>query len=260
MNPTNRRRRSLALVAAALCTPLVAAFSAHAGVLYINSSEVEITSIGPSVMSAKYRMSENSFDQSLSRNSGTAPGDFIQSALGNNSSLSGREWEFSLKHRAGEGFIFSMSDGAFSKTLAWGNFSMPIAGTVTTTLAGVTPGAPFNALYLDAQAERAGAFMTFHSLTFSAAGHDVADGSLFAGAATLGTGPISQTIISSADLSTVDWVLKGRLIGNRDSLPEGDDLVRYMISARQVDFAVIPAPGAIAALIVVGALARRRRR
>lgn len=245
--------RTTVIVAAAVS--LSVASSALAGRVWINSNQVQNFVETGSVGQAKYRLSQNNFDMSLDRGQGTNPGQFQSLNLGNNNALSGRTFDFTLRHIAGEGLIFTMLNtvSRSSSTLAWGSFTTPPSGSVFTTIGGAEPAATdnpdanrrsFNALILTATSTRNNSSMTFSNLAFTS-GLSLQDGALFGGAAsTPGTGNIAQRVVSDTNLASIDWTLTGSLTGSRDNSAGGDETVKFTIAEKIASFRVVVIPAA----------------
>lgn len=250
--------------------------AAQAGSLYINSSNVAVTS-EYAVAQAKYRLSHANFDQSLDNGAGTSAGNFIQGGLGNNSFLASRSYNVSLEHKAGQGFIFTMNDGATTSVLSWGTFASTPAGTTTAALNGKSAQwSSFNGLLIEARASRTDSWFEFSNVSFNAAGLTVADGSLDTSGtinpATTGPGYsgmpdaagfYTQKLISDMDLSTIDWTFSATVKGFRDAVSGGDETVRFTIGAKNYSYTlnIVPLPGpAMMGMAGLGALACVRRR
>ncbi|MCC5786790.1 MAG: hypothetical protein JJU33_08835 [Phycisphaerales bacterium] len=238
-----------------------AATAASAGQVWINSDDITGVTVNQTVAAQKYRLSNNNWDMSLANQSSTAnSADFIQANLGNNAQLSGRSYSFIVEHVAGQGFAFFMADMTGSTILSWGAGLAFLGGTNAADLNSVLPNRSFNSIELEAWVRRDNASMSFSDLQFFAPDLDV-DGSFFAGVAENGDGPITQRIVSDADLSLFDWSLTGTLVGARDSSAAGDETVRFEIRQQNIDFVVIPLPtGAGLAGLGLGLVALRRRR
>ncbi len=252
----------------ALSLALLAAAPALADLVYIESPLVTVHGETGAVGGGKYRLSHANFDQSLDRGTGTLPGNFISLNLGNNTALSARTYDFSFKHIADEGFIFSMTNTAdnTTTTLSWGTFTVTPPGTNAALLNGFAPGDYFNALKVEARATRSGSSMSFSNLSFFAPALTIADGAFSSGTVTPLVGgpgdPLGfniQHLVADVNLALYDWELTGTIGGQRDAVASGDEEVRFQVIAKVVDATIVPEPGT-AALLLLGGLALLRRR
>jgi hypothetical protein len=221
-----------------------------------------------SVFTAKYRMSNTNFDQSIDDGRGTTiiggQPTFISNGIGNNSQMSNVTYNFSIEHIAGEGFIFKMnSANVLNPTnfeLGWGDFTTTPAQTSTVKYAtqmgaGTTPGNPFNILHIEARADNSAFSMAYSNLVFT--GLDTVG--LITGQTASG-GIQDQWLYSSSDLSQINWKLTGQLIGARTGAG-GDETVRWTLSAKSGSAVPEPSTWAMLALPLAGAaFARLRRR
>ncbi len=269
------------LVAAA--TLSAAGASAQAAPLYfINSNNAQFSSAGTPVATARYLLSNTNYDINITNStSSVTPTNIVTGNLGNNATLSGRTFEFTLEHRAGEGFIFSLtspaagSSSALSSTVAWGTFSTSLTGNVAASLNGDTPDESFNVISLFARGDRNQSSMAFENLSFSSTTLSLADGGFVTGVASTSAGgtptgfftnaptttafnQYTQSLVSTADLSQHDWTLTGSLTGARVG-SGGDAQVAFEIKMRNATVAVIPEPS-MAILPLTGLLLVRRRR
>ena len=265
-----RQFRARTMGSLALLATFAAAPVANAGLIYINSPLVSGSWTGGSVAQAKYRLSHANWDQSLDRGTGTSSGNFISNDLGNNRANSAKSWTFSFSHLPGEGFVFSMTDPASSSTsnLSWGSFESAPSGKTTSRINGSSPGAPFNALTLEARATRSGSSMNFADLRFTSPTLTLADGEFTSGTVTPWTrhagdpnGVFSQRLVADTDLSRHQWTLSGSLRGERDTSAGGDETVRFVIGASnfEVQIQAVPGPGGVAFASVIGVMFLLRR-
>lgn len=254
---TTNNRLSIAMLAAAL---LAGAAQAD---IFINSDQVTIDGFNGTAAAAQFRMSNSSWDMALDNGLGTSKSaNYISANLGNNNKLSDRTYAFTLTHLAGQGFSWELTDTGSGKTTtdSWGTFDVKPDGTVKSALNGLTPGASFNTLLVDARSTRSGSSMEFSRLAFNS-GLSIADGSFVAGVLTPSTsGPgdakgfWNQTLVSTTDLAKSNWSLTGLFHGQRIGGGD-DDAVGFSVSMRNATV-TIPAPGAFALLGVVGLLTR----
>jgi len=248
--------------------------AASAGIVYVNSSQLAPSAITDSVFAAKYRMSNSNFDQSIDNGAGTTPGMFISKNLGNNNQLKTREYFFQLDHRVGQGFVFTMTNGTSASTLAWGSgFSpaLPAGSGVAALLGGEAPGAAFNALLLEARAQRNNptSFVTFTDIVFSSPTLVIGDGAFSSGSITNSSAGITtlaftpevgraeQWLVSDSNLAVHDWSLSAIVRGSRDNASSGDELVRFSIAGMHVQ--TIPQPGTVVLAGLAFTLLIRRR-
>ncbi|MBX3355785.1 MAG: hypothetical protein KF724_08810 [Phycisphaeraceae bacterium] len=253
--------RSLAPLTAAIIS-MGAGGTAHAD-LYINSAVPSIDGFNGTAASVKYRMSNSNWDMSLDNGKGTgSTANFIGANLGNNNQMSSRTYEFTLTHLAGQGLIWQLTDlgSGSTTTQAWGAFESNPGGTVQSALNGITPGASFNTLLIEARATRSGSSLEFSNLAFNSE-LAVADGAFTSGVVTPSTGGPgnsngfwNQTLVSTTDLASANWSFTGQIQGIRSG-SGGDEEVRFTIAMRDANV-TIPAPGALA-LVLVGGLIRR---
>jgi len=250
--------RSWSTTAAILVTA-----SAASADLYINSDLATISGSSGTAAGAGYRMSNSNWDMSLNNGLGTAKSaNFISANLGNNKQLSESAYAFSLTHLSGQGFIWQLTNMETGKTTteAWGAFDSDPGGTVKSVLNGLTPGAAFNTILIEARATSSGSSMEFSNLAFNS-GLTVADGALVSGAVMPGkSGPgnlpgyWNQTIASTTNLADEKWSLTGIIRGQRSG-SSGDEEVRFTINMREGSVSV-PGPAGFALLGMAALLSR----
>lgn len=226
------------------------------------------------VAQARFRVSQTNFDQALYNGGSEGVGaNYMSQNIGNAATLSGEEFGFSLEHRTGQGFIFTLTNPTFTGNpfnLAWGTFSPALSGVdqESQALNGVRPGAAFDALRIEARAGSANTALQFGDLAFSGAGL-VSSGS-FAGStltpATNGSGDLAgfwtQWVVGDSNLALFNWTLTG-LIRSTTPSPIGDgETLRFRVEA--LDVAAVPLPAAgwllLSGLAGVFALGREARR
>lgn len=244
-----------------------------AGTYYVNSSDVSVlTAPTGSQVGAEFRLSPAAFDLSMNPGGGTGvfpdPNpDFLATHLGNLSAMSGVTFDFTLEHRLGQGFVFSVTrEGTgLTKVLAWGDgFSpaVPANATRSASLRGETPSfsdggaeTSFNALSLQARATLSGSSLTFSDLGFWSPTLLAGTGSFQSGTVTpltddpwvdpSGTLPATgywrQLLVADEDLADHNWTLSGSLNGTRSGIGQ-DDAVHFVIEGVNVS-ATFPSLG-----------------
>jgi hypothetical protein len=254
---------------AATLAILGCAGSAGAGMIYINSGQVQVSSINSTVAQAKYRLSNTNFDQSLDRGTGTSAGNFISAGLGNNAQLSARTYEFALENRPGEGLVFTMTDqtGLSASTLSWGTFSTVNAGTSVATINGVAAPTAFNSLRFEASSTRAGSSLGFSGMTFTSPTLSLADGAFASATISPSSGGpgeangfYSQRLVGDTNLALHAWTFRGLVTASRDSTASGDETVKFTVSVQDVTVTAVPTAGTAGLSGVVGLVAMRRPR
>jgi hypothetical protein len=252
---------------------LAAASVASAGTVYVNSNSLYAGAIGDSVVGAKYRLSNTNFDQSLDNGAGTntfggGKNTFIQSNLGNVSTLNPRTYDFTLEHQAGKGFLYTLKNGSTTTALVWGSGLSGVPGgavsaaslydSATTT---VTPGASFNSLYLEMRATNNTSQGTLSNLAFSGASvaggfiNESVDNTTAGYGGTVGYS--RQRLVSDTDLSSFNWTLTGSIALSKSGTG-GDEATKFTVIGQNVE--AVPEPTSMAVLALGGiALLRRRR-
>lgn len=250
---------------------------ATADMVYINSSLVTLSGGSTTVGNAKYRLSNNNFDQSIDNAQAVLlAADQVTSNWGNVSSLSGQTFNFSLEHRTGQGFILTLLNTSNStlRTVSWGSFASSPGGTNAATLNGIAPGAAFNSLQVESRASLSGSSMSFSNLNFT--GLSVADGVFSSGTTTPTTGsPLgfdTQRLVADVNLASFNWTLTGSFQGTKLSTGS-DEGVRFLVRFQQVtptfsplvDLTATPEPSSLiltscVAAIVAGVTLSRRKR
>jgi len=264
---TTLRRLSLL---AGLFTVLTSA--APAVTVSINHNAAVVAG-GDLVAGARIRASSNAWDMGLSNGSGFAGSNARRSNLAQGFTTPGRDFSFQLEHRAGEGFIFTVRDNNTNRAniQAWGQFaSPPVTANLVSTLGGLTPDSPFDALQINARATLANARTTFSNLMFTSADLDSTNGSFYGGSLTRTTaigsnsaGTATQNLLADVNLSNYSWTLSGDLTLIRQTGRNGANDVSLTINMVNVaaTAATIPEPAglSLAGAVLAGAVMRRRR-
>jgi MYXO-CTERM domain-containing protein len=249
--------------------------------VWIDSSQVTLSSTGVTVINARLRASAGGADQLLADGGGTnaTSGTTLAHNMGNVGAISSRDYAFTLEHRLGQGLIFQLVDTQTTPqtwVLAYGSGfapALPTAGPRTTvasqsTLGGVAPsGLPtFNSLRLEVQASEAHAggtaeLATLGGLYFSSPTLSLQDGAFEAitvtpttagstsgevvggVATTAANGFAFQRLVADESLTGHNWTLGGTVHLQRSGGGDGEG-VRMLISGQQVT-AVFPSVGPI---------------
>jgi hypothetical protein len=279
----------------------LAASPAVAGTIWVNDPALTVDSIDTIVFGAKYRLSPANFDQSLDSGGGTTgvPGgtNFLSTSRGNYAALNNATYGFTLEHRAGEGFIWSLTNPAGATfTQAWGSFAPAVvADQLAATLrssgadgniagAFVAPGGRYNAIHLESRASNrantTGPSVSYSDLVFTTPGLTQV-GSLVTGFTLVpgggdanpnwpdpNTDYHSQWFVADTDLAGQDWVLAGKVTLATAGFTGGniDESLKFGVSGKWTEFTpppVVPEPATWAMLIagfgLVGAAIRRRQ-
>ena len=227
---------------------------AQGAMYYINQAIPPLDSLGPLGAGFKYQVNNGNFDHQLYN--GNGPGttaNQIATNLGNVNQLSGRTYNFTVQHIAGQGFIFQMvnpATGGATTTLSWGTFETTPPGTTTTLLNGLAPPTSFNALDLIAQASLASSSFAFSNLVFTSPTLTSGGGTFAAGTVTPTTsGPgdplgfYTQRLVADVNLGAHNWTLSGTWLPTRSGGDGQVDLVNFIINARTVTLSTaIPEP------------------
>lgn len=246
---------------------LVGAMAAFSGPVL----EAQIVSLSnaatplPAIATARYRLDNGNWDMAIFNEQPGAPSaaDFVTMNLGNESTLSGDTFRFSLENRTGQGLIWKLYDnsdvnGPAGGTVAWGTFAPAIPAAPTTLvkadLDGELPSQFFNGINFELRAFATASEMHLSNVTFSGASvlGTIADVSAFYNNS--GSSYVAS-IASDTDLSTFDWTLSGQIKGVKNG--GGQESVAF-----NVQLVAIPEPGTYALVLgvlsVLGAGVRRR--
>lgn len=246
----------------------ILSFTASAANVSINQSAL---SSGTTVASARIRASNNAWDVGLSNGVDYSGSNSWHSAMASTFISPGRTYNFTLEHRAGQGFIFTVVDSRTARTTvqAWGNFSAPLPGNVLSTLGGHTATDSFNALQLESRATINGATTSFSDLVFTSS--DLSStGSFYDGTLTrttvIGSNPVGtakQSLLADVDLSSRTWTLSGTVGLIRGAGIGGADNVSFTVGMMNVAVPgpAVPEPSgaALLAAALAGLTMRRRR-
>ncbi len=246
------------LLFAALCAAIGS--SAQGAQVYINSNQFFAGPGATTVWTAKYRISNSGFDQSLS----IPTAQNVNADLGNRSALSGQAYSFTLQNVVGQGVRLSMQKQPSSTltVLSWG--SAALGGANAATLNTLTPfSASYNTLKLQSRAT-SGSGNPNPSFTVSAFAltGPTTSGSFVSNTVTSTTGDagspgfFTQYAVAKLNLATVNWTLTGTVSGIRAG-GSGDELSRFTVDAQQAN--PVPEPATLAALLI-GAVGIARRR
>jgi hypothetical protein len=247
------------------------AVSAQAGVITLNADPSLVVS-STSGINVRYRVSNTNWDHLIATSSNVTPSTIVSTAnLGTHTQLNNALFNFTLAYSPATGVSFRLqhvSGGAPSVT----DRTLTFTGTHSD---GSRADASFNALYLYAQAGDgmpsgvSSASVEVSNLVFSAPGQTVV-GALanLTDVWTPGSpsGLVDQYVIAEGvDLATLEWTLSGQVrasyaLFDGATGPGGtiDERLKFNLKFRQVE--LVPAPGAIALLGLVGVAALRRRR
>jgi hypothetical protein len=258
------------LFATALIWLGVTAVASGAGV-WIDSSQVTLSSTGATVINARLRTSAAGVDQMMANGAGSTAtiGATLGHNVGNVAAVSTRNFAFTLEHRVGQGLIFRLVDDEVpSQTwlLAYGTgFSpgLPPASTTVVvasqaTLGGLTPASMpnFNSLQLEVRAtdtnpapptesaEVSGLYFSsstlalrdgaFEAVTMTPTTPGSASGEVVGGlAVTAPTGVGFQRLVADESLTAHDWTFGGMVHLQRSGGGDGEG-VRFVISGQQV--------------------------
>ncbi|HWB03078.1 MAG TPA: hypothetical protein VG796_08655 [Verrucomicrobiales bacterium] len=264
MNPVTR---SLILAFA-----LTAPGQLEAASVYINSSLVTATGTGTTQAQMKLRAGRNAqWDAALANRVGFGANNALRTDLTSNFSA-GQIYQFSVENRPGEGIVYTVTPaGGAASTVAWGNFSTPVNGTVVTTLNGRTVPADFNTISFETLATLAGSTASVSGLVFSSPDLNVADGAWQNVVMTpttpgnAGMGTSQQTLFSDINMAAVPWTLSGIASLHRPNSAGAAENIRTFVQLRQTPIAIVqaavPEPKSSAtALLAASLLLGRRRR
>lgn len=279
-------RFSLCLVVSWL--PVLSGWAAG---VWIDSSQVTLTSTGTTVINTRLRASAGGADQLMADGGGTtaSSGATLSHNLGNVGAVSARTYAFTLEHRLGQGLIFRLVDDQPTPRtwiLAYGSTfspSLPAAGPTTSvasqaTLGGTAPAslAGFNSLRLEVQATETNPappaeLASLSGLVFSSPTLSVVDGAFDAISMTpttpgqtsgeiVGGVPLPATpgfgfqrLVADESFTDHNWTLGGTIHLQRSGGGDGEG-VRMLISGQQVT-AIFPPAAPIPEPTVLGLMA-----
>lgn len=258
--------------------------------VWIDSSQVTLTSTGATVINARLRASAGGADQLMADGGGSTAtsGSTLSHNLGNVGAVSSKNYAFTLEHRLGQGLIFKLVDNQITPrtwVLAYGGtFSpaLPSAGPTTSVTAQATLGgtpysglAGFNSLRLEVQATEPNPappteVASLSGLVFSSPTLSVIDGAFDAltmspttpgqtSGEVVGGLPLTATpgigfqrLVADESLTSHDWTLGGTIHLQRSGGGDGEG-VRLLISGQQVA-AIFPPAAPIPETTVVALL------
>jgi len=260
---------------------LAPAMSSWGAGVWIDSSQVTLSSTGATVINARLRASAGGADQLMADGAGSTAttGTTLSHNLGNVNAISQRTYAFTLEHRVGQGMLFRLVDSQTTPQtwlLAYGSGFVPAlpGATATTnvasqaTLGGVTAGnlAGFNSLRLEVQASQvdvpapaeqaslSGLYFSSPTLSLQDGAFDAVTvtpstagqtfGEVVGGVpATAANGFAFQRLVADESLTGHDWTLGGTVSLQRSGGGDGEG-VRFVIQGQQVA-AVFPPAGPI---------------
>jgi hypothetical protein len=137
--------------------------------------------------------------------------------LGNKNALNNTPFNFSLTHRAGQGFIWTLTNTITSvtNTLAWGtgfNPALPSGALRATTVNGKAIGSSFNSLQIYARANKSNSSVSLSQLRFTPASSsslELEDGSFITPTTINENSSLTQRLVADTNLAEQDWVLSG---------------------------------------------------
>lgn len=243
-----------------LLTVLATSVVAHAGTIVLNAPTPLALDQGPTVMDARYRLSQTNWDQVIATSSNVTYGTIVENKnVGTANQLNGVEWDWSMAYTAGSGYVFTLSKPGTTSTVQW---TAPWTNTYVVPNETVSPLRSFNAIYLYAAAYTAtgitSAQFDVTDLSFSGAGI-TNSGSLANLQATLPPGElVDQWLIADCDLSQIDWTLTAKVKGTFTGTPPSnyDERLKFDIKTKMV----VPEPATLGLLAVSGLAMLRRRR
>jgi hypothetical protein len=234
------------ILAAAALLALAATAAPAASVAVVDPADF-LSAPGPTVAEARYRLSNTNWDMAIVQPGGPN-GSTPTAGLGNVAQLSARTFGFTLRHTAGTGFSFTMTNTADA------------TNTATVTYASL---ASFNALQFEVRSITDTGAMSVSDFAFTY-GAGLTGPSTIPNLSVAGNvGFLSTWLASLSDLSLFDWSVTGTIAGSK-GITGGDETVRLSIRATNVELpAPIPLPAAgfllIGAMAGLGLLACRRR-
>lgn len=242
---------------------------ATAASVFVNSP-VAIPGTGTAVAGFKLRASTTNWDLAISNQGGTpTAADYVAANVTNSFSGGGGEnMKFTLQNIPGQGFVLTtvrtQGSGRSTTSVAWGTFTPTILPTaLAASLNGLTPGAAFNTLALDAQSLFTGSSLRLKDLLFTAPGLTVNGNFNEANLADSGVNTNGQFVVADTNLAGVAWTLSGSVTIQRPNTGGGDEQVRFTITARQGGLISTPVPESATAMLCAAGLAgmtmRRRR-
>lgn len=231
----------------------IAVSAANAATISVVDPTTFVGPAGPTIADARYRLSNNNFDQVIAP-SGTPISGFAQAGIGNVAALTGRTFDFVLTYTSGTGTFFRLFDKNHDRTVSF--------TTADGSKGGVKADDPFNTILLSARSSQTGASMTVSDIVFTW-GAGLTGPSSVADLTRSGNKGFAETwLATTANLASFNFTISGKVNGLK-TMTGGDESVRFDIGLKNRTLpAPVPLPAAgwmlLAGLVTLGAAARKR--